>query len=209
MFILTLRNRPATTLVELLMFTAFFAISSAALISLFFSTSEQRVRQQSISSVEQSGVQIMQTLSNRIRSAERILAPADTTSGSILALQLFEQSFNPTVIALSGAALYVGEANTMKRISAQDITISDFSVRNTSVDPTKGSVVMRFTVSQISGVSLRKTYSRLFEAAISLFPDDIVSEQCDCESPVCSDGTYQWQYCEAEVCHDSDVEFSC
>jgi len=209
MFVLTLRSRPATTLIELLMFTAFFAISSAALISFFFSTSEQRVRQQSISSVEQSGVQLMQTLSNRIRSAERIVTPAATSSGSILTLQLFDQSFNPTVIALSGSALYVGEANTLKRISAEDITISGFSVRNTSVDATKGSLVLQFTVSQISGVSLRKTYSRLFEAAISLFPDDIVSEQCDCESPVCSDGTYQWQYCEADECHDAEVELPC
>lgn len=209
MLVLKLRNRPATTLVELLLFTAFFAVSSGALITFFFSTTEQRVRQQSVSAVEQTGVQIMQTLSNRIRSAERIADPAAASSGSILALQLADETYNPTIIGLSGAVLYVGEANTIKRLSPDTVELSNFHVRNTSVDDARASVLMQFTVSQTTKVSTSMTYSRTFEAVVSLFPDDIASTQCGCTAPQCSDGQYQWQYCEEETCVDATVSVPC
>lgn len=209
MFILNFKKRPGTSLVEILMFTAFFAISSGMFIMFFMSTSEQRIRQQLVSTVEQSGVQIMQTLSNRIRSAERILDPTAASSGSVLALQLSDETYNPTIIGLSGSVLYVAEANTIKALSSDMITMSDFSIRNTSVADARASVLVQFTITQTTEVTVPIEYHRTFEAAIPLFPDDIASTQCGCTSPVCSSGTYQWQYCESEICADADMFLPC
>ncbi len=209
MFILKFRQRPATTLVELMLFTAFFAVSSGAMIAFFFSTSEQRVRQQAISKVEQSGVQLMQTLSNRIRSAERIIAPTNGASGSILVLQLSDESLNPTVLGLSGATLFVGEANILKQLTADEMSMTNFTVRNTSVTNTRASVLVGFTLRYTTEITTEITYSRTFEAAISLFPDDIESDQCGCDIPSCQSGQYEWQYCEEESCMDAEGSIPC
>jgi hypothetical protein len=209
MFILNFKHRRGTTLLELLMFTAFFAISSGMFIMFFMSTSEQRIRQNIITTVEQSGVQIMQTLSNRIRSAERILDPAAASSGSVLALQLSDEAYHPTMIGLSGSVLYVAEANTIKALSSDSIVLSDFRIRNTSVADARASVLVQFTITQTTEVTVPIEYHRTFEAAIPLFPDDIASTQCGCTSPMCSSGVYQWQYCESEVCADADVFLPC
>jgi len=191
------------------MFTAFFALSSSMFIMFFMSTSEQRIRQQLITTVEQSGVQIMQTLSNRIRSAERILDPVSTTSGSVLALQLSDETYNPTIIGLSGSVLYVAEANILKTISADSVTLSDFIVKNTSVADARASVLVQFTITQTTEVTVPIEYHRTFEAVVSLFPDDIESTQCECTIPSCTDGTYQWQYCESDICTDADIFLPC
>lgn len=209
MFVLTFHQRRGTTLVELLMFTAFFAISSSMFIMFFISTSEQRVRQQLVSTVEQSGIQIMQTLSNRIRSAERVLDPVAASSGNVLALQLSDETYNPTIIGLSGSVLYAAEANEIKTLSAESIALSDFSIRNTSVAEARESVLVQFTITQQTDITTTLEYSRTFEAAISLFPDDVESTQCGCESPQCAVNTYQWQYCESETCADADVYLPC
>jgi len=209
MLILNFQHRRGTTLVELLMFTAFFALSSSMFIMFFMSTSEQRIRQQLVTTVEQSGVQIMQTLSNRIRSAERVLGPVSASSGSVLALQLSDDTYNPTIIGLSGSVLYVAEANGIKALSSEDISLSDFMVRNTSIANTRASVLVKFTITKTTEVTVPIEYHRTFEVAVSLFPDDIPSTQCGCTTPLCVGGVYQWQYCESEVCADADPFLPC
>lgn len=203
------RTRPATTLVELLLFLAFFALSSGVLLAFFFMTSEQRVRQQTISTVEQSGVQLMQTLSNRIRNSERVLDPLAGSSGSILALQLSDSGLHPTILSLSGSVLYVTEANSIRTLSSESVRISDLNIFNTSVAEDRATVLLRFTVSRSVPLSVPLHYSRTFEALVELFPDDQPGVSCSCPSPGCSAGDYVWQYCVDSTCTDPTVSLSC
>lgn len=202
-------SRPGTTLVELLLFLAFFALSSGVLISFFFMTSEQRVRQQTIATVEQTGVQLLQTLTNRIRSSERILDPARGASGSLLALQLVDEALHPTVMTLSGSLLYAAEANTLKTLSSDDVIITDFVVRNTSSADDKPSVLVRFDVSRSVPLSIPLTYTRRFEVLVQLYPDDEPNPPCSCDAPSCTSGSYDWQYCVDSVCTDATVTVPC
>lgn len=203
------KARSGTSLIELLLFLAFFGLSSGVLLAFFFMTSEQRVRQQAIATVEQTGVQLTQTLSNRIRSSERILDPAIGTSGSILALQLADDILHPTIVGLSGSFLYVGEANTLKVISSDDVIISDFIVQNTSSAEDKASVLIQFDVSRTIPLSIPLDYVRKFEALVPLFPDDQPAPPCSCASPSCSAGSYTWQYCVDTVCTPATVNLPC
>lgn len=202
-------HRSGTTLVELLLFLAFFALSSGVLLAFFFMTSEQRVRQQTISTVEQSGVQIMQTISNRIRNSERVLDPPIGSSGSILALQLSDTELHPTILALSGSSLVVVEANTIRQVSSDDVTISNVRIANTSVAADRATVLVQFTVSRTVPLSTPLHYSRTFESLVELFPDDDPGAPCNCDSPICSAGNYLWQYCIDTVCTDPTVSLSC
>ncbi|MDP6561794.1 MAG: hypothetical protein QF793_02615 [Candidatus Peribacteraceae bacterium] len=202
-------SHPGTTLIELLLFLAFFGLSSGVLLAFFFMTSEQRVRQQAIATVEQTGVQLTQTLTNRIRNSERILSPALGTSGSILALQLADDTLHPTIVALSGTLLYVGEANVLKTLSSSNVEISDLIIHNTSSAEDKASILIQFDVSRKIPLSIPLHYARRFEALVPLFPDDQPEPPCSCASPSCSAGSYTWQYCVDTVCTPATVNLPC
>ncbi|MBT4120148.1 MAG: hypothetical protein HOG89_03635 [Candidatus Peribacter sp.] len=202
-------KRSGTTLIELLLFLAFFGLSSGVLLAFFFMTSEQRVRQQTIATVEQSGVQLIQTLTNRIRSSERILDPAIGTAGDILALQLADDTLYPTIIGVSGSVLYVGEANTLRAMSSSNVTVSNFIIRNTSSAEDLASVLVEFDVTRTVPLTIPLEYTRKFEALVPLFPDDQPSAPCSCASPSCSDGIYSWSYCIDTVCTDATVDLPC
>lgn len=208
-FNLQFRTRAGTTLIELLLFLAFFGLSSGVLLSFFFMTSEQRVRQQAIATVEQTGIQLTQTLTNRIRNSERIMNPSLGASGSILALQLADDVLHPTIVALSGSRLYVAEANTLKVISPDTVTISDFRVQNTSTAADKASVLIQFDVSRTLPLSIPLHYQRRFETLVSLFPDDAPAPPCTCEAPSCTAGSFTWEYCVDTVCTDATVSVPC
>lgn len=201
--------RRGTTLIELLLFLAFFGLSSGVLLAFFFMTTEQRVRQQTIATVEQSGVQIAQTLTSRIRNAERILSPAIGSSGSIVVLQLSDDTVHPTIIALSGSTLYTGEANTLKAISTDDVRITNLLFQNTSSAIDKPSILFQFEAVRTVPLSVHLEYERLFEALVPLFPDDSPSPPCNCALPECTAGNLSWQYCKDAVCTDAEVTLPC
>jgi len=207
--VLLLMKRSGTTLIELLLFLAFFGLSSGVLLAFFFMTSEQRIRQQTIATVEQTGVQLVQTLANRIRNSERILDPPLGSSGSILALQLSDDVLHPTIIGISGSLLYVGEANTLRAMTSTEVTISDFSIHNTSSADEMASVLIQFDISRRMPLSIPLEYTRRFETLVSLFPDDDPSPPCSCAIPSCSAGSYTWQYCVDAVCTTATVNLPC
>lgn len=202
-------SRPGTTFVELILFLAFFSVVSGVLITFFFTTAEQRVRQDSISTVEQAGVQIAQALKTRIRSAERLLDPPLNSSGSVLALQIADEAINPTVVALSGTTLVVAQANTMQNLSSNKVSVSNLHIVNTSASASRGSVLLTYTISRTIPLTVPINYERNFEVFVSLFPDDVESTQCDCIAPACNSGNYEWEYCEEETCYTATGSISC
>ncbi|MBM3231521.1 hypothetical protein FJZ28_04335 [Candidatus Peregrinibacteria bacterium] len=205
-----MKIRPATTLIELLLFLGFFAGSSGVLVAFFFATTGQRLQQQNISSVEQSGLQILQSLAMRIRTAERVLDPVMGQTGAILALQVADQTMHPTVVGLESGALIVGQAETRQVVSSSQVLVEDFVVTNTSVTPSRASVRIRFTVSKPIPTSLTLRYTREFETVISLYPDDVESgNPCSCSSPSCNGGRYRYEYCPSETCVQSPVTLPC
>lgn len=123
----------AFTLVELLLY-----ISTAAVIllvtSLFLSMLlESRIKNQTVAEVEQQGLQVMQLVTQTLRNAAAINAPAQGASASSLSLNTYTAAFNPTVFDLSGGAIRVAEGGgspislTNTRVSASALTFQNLS----------------------------------------------------------------------------------
>lgn len=205
-----MRDRPALSLVELIIFLALLAIASGSVMSILFSTNEQRIEQQTAASVERTGLQILQTLTSHIEQAERILLPALGSSGSILVLQTSMEQQNPTVIGLANAKMDLIERDVRQTITS-DATVSHFSVTNTSPSDNHPSVRLSFIVTQPIPLSHpTRYYERSFETAVVLFPDDLPSgDVCGCPSPTCSDDIFHWQICDTGVCTQSAVTLPC
>lgn len=204
-----LRHRRGTTLVELLLFLAFFALSSGVILAFFFSTSEQRIRQQTVMIVDQSGIQLLQSISNRIRNAEKIIDPPLGSSGSILTLQMPQEDENPNIIALQSGALIVITHDSLSALGSDRVEVTDFSVRNTSSATDRQSALVSFTLTRTLPLTTPLIYSRPFEALVTVFPDDALNPHCSCTAPACVGGAYTWQVCDAEVCSNAVTPLSC
>jgi len=202
-------RRPGTTLVELLLFLAFFALSSGAVLAFFFSTSEQRIRQQTVMTVDQSGIQLLQILSERIRNAERVIAPAIGSSGTILTLQMPVEEDSPSIFVQQSGSILLVAHDTPLFLGSERVVVSQFIVRNTSSSTERQSVLVNFTLTRSIALTTPLTYSRPFEMLVTLFPDDAVNTHCGCAAPVCTTGRYLWQVCEADVCSNATTELQC
>ena len=204
------KYRPGVSLVEMLLFLGFFALVSGVVVALLFSSSEQRVRQEAIADVDQSGIQLLQTFTRRIRRAERILDPARGATGSILFLQMAQDSENPTIIAQGSGVILVAEANSTRPLTGSgNVVATNFLAYNTSPAVDKQSVFISFTISKTVPLTTNPKYSRTFEALISLFPDDQLEGNCGCTPPVCNEGSYRWGYCQTGSCSTASAALTC
>ncbi|MDO8468652.1 MAG: type II secretion system protein [Candidatus Peribacter sp.] len=205
-------RRPGTTLVELLLFLAFFAVVGGTVISILFATSDQRVRQQTIASVERTGLQALQGLRWRIEHAERVTDPPRGHSGSNLALQMASESDDPLIIGADSGSLVFVLHDTKKTLTPEGMTVSHFVVRNMSPSATHPAVLLSFDLAETYPLpsSQVSQYLQHFEMAVSLLPDDApVGNECGCAVPACQGGTYRWQVCTADECVPAITTLPC
>ncbi|MBU0766925.1 hypothetical protein KKF55_04040 [Patescibacteria group bacterium] len=203
-------RRLGTSLVELIMFLAFFALCSGVLIGVLSSSSEQRVRQQTIATVEQEGMQLLQMLTRRIRRAEQITYPLAGASGSALVLQLADEGQDPTIIALETGSIKVAEGNTIRILSSEGLSISNLQFQNTSVSADAQSTTISFDIIKVIPLPTAGTYSRSFESIVLLFPDhQRTGNGCGCSTPSCTDDVLSWGVCDGETCGDAVGSLPC
>ena len=198
-------------MVEILLFMAIFAVCSGVVISLLFTSTEQRVQQQAIAQVDQSGIQLLQTLTRRIRRAERVLYPTQGSSGSVLALRMAQNAEDPTILALQTGALLLGEYNTIRPLtSTGELLVTNFIVRNTSALDSRQSVEISFSITRAISLPKITVYERDFSALVTLFADDTLEgNSCGCDAPSCTANVYIWEYCTEQTCTASPVSFVC
>ncbi len=205
------RSRAGMSLVELLIFIAVLGIVVSVGLPILFSSTENRVLQQTVSIVEHNGIQVLQNMEFRIHHAERILFPPMGEAGSFLALQTASGATNPTIIGYMTGSLAIVERATRERISSSQVAITDFTVRNTSASSTRQSVHISFRVSRTIKLQQPHSYIQWFEATIPLYPaDDPVGENCGCMDPMCAgNDIVEWMVCEEETCLTGTTPLIC
>jgi len=219
-----LPDRQGFTLVELLLFLAIFSIVAVVMLPMLYATVETRMRQQTIELVEDNANQALQQtielvednanqalqqIERRIRNAERIIAPAMGSTGSVLVLQMASGSLNPTIIGAQTGALLVIEYDLRRTLTSSQVAISKFIVRNTSSDDDAPSASFSFTVSRTIRLQMPHTYTRLFEAAATLHPADDPQGDCGCSAASCSDGVVTWYVCSGGTCSEREDDMAC
>ena len=147
-----------------------------------------------------------------MRHAERVLEPPLGESGAVLALQTGTPDMNPTIVGIKGGSLLMIEKYNEFGLSDALVRVSNFRVFNTSASADMPSVYVRFTLTRDIPLPQIHSYSRAFEGAFSLFPDDEASgDACGCAAPVCagSGSLYLWETCEGEACEALSSHLSC
>jgi type II secretory pathway pseudopilin PulG len=204
-------SRRGATLLELIIFLAVLGMVIATALPLLFSATENRLLQQTISTVEQNGTQIVQNAGIYIRNAERIVQPAIGQTGSVLVLQTSSGATNPTIIGISSGSLSVIEFDLLEHISSPQVAVQHFEVRNTSTSADRQSVAISFRISRTIRLQQPHSYAQNFETTFSLMPDDVTEgDDCQCMPASCDGGDiFQWQICDAGNCMSASAQMDC
>lgn len=205
---MTPRVRDGFSLLETLLFFGILSIMSGTIVAVYISTQEARIRQRSVAELEQTGTSLLETMTKNIRRAEKVLAPATNTTGSILTLQMASNSEYPTIFARtpSGNLVNVQKTSTAGLLTS-NVTISKLTFRNVA----DANVAYSFDLTIIIPTVVPTPYTRTFSTTVTLFPDD-QSEAggCSgCTAPICTNHKYIWYHCDNGTCTQSDTAIAC
>lgn len=96
------------TLIELLLYIAMIGALLTGVTMFFGTTLDARVKNQSISEVDQQGAQIMELITQTIRNADSVTTPAAGASGSTLTLAVPTPAASPTIFNMNGTTTVLG-----------------------------------------------------------------------------------------------------
>ena len=203
-----LRLRSGFSLLETVLFLGILSIMSGTIVAVYIATQESRIRQRAVAELEQTGTELLSSMTKNIRRAEKVLAPATNATGSILALQMASSGEYPMIFAQNAVAnlVYVQKTGTSSLLSSH-VTISKLVFRNVG----DTNVAYSFDLSMTIPTVVPKLYTRSFAATVTLFPDD-QSEAggCGtCTAPVCTNHQYIWYHCDNGTCAQSDLTIAC
>ena len=197
------KSRPGVSFIEMLIFVAIVALMAGTMIPLLFNATESRQRQDAIALVEQNAAQVMETITQEVRKAERILDPPMGGTGYILALQTGSGATNPTIIARDSGSIVLILGQRRRTLSSDLVGATYFGVDNTSVVEDRQSAAVSLGFRRTIRLHQPLTYESNFTAVINLHPDDTpTSDSCNCLLPYCdtTSGLYVWQVCEDGLC---------
>lgn len=158
------------TLIELLLYVSIVGamiLTVAAILPLFM---QSRVKNQTISEVEQQGTVVMQIITQTVRNAENITGPSTGTTASSVTLDVVTAGLDPTIFDLSGGAIRITEgAGSPVSLTNSRITASDLTFQNLSRTSTPGIIRVQFTLTGVNPEGRQEyNYSRTFYGSASL-----------------------------------------
>jgi len=147
------------TLIELLLY---IAISSLMLLMISFFLMmiiQSRIKNQTMSEVEQQGLQVMQIIKQTIRNAESIISPSQGETSTTLNLDVINVADDPTIFDSSGGVIRITEGvGSPISLTNSKVMVSNLSFRNLSRANTPGIIRIRFTLEYINSTD-RNEYS--------------------------------------------------
>lgn len=146
------KSQRGLTLVEMLLYVS---ISSIILLSLsVFLTFllSQRIKNQSISDVNQQGLQVIQLMTQTVRNARSVDTPLIGATSSSLSMTMTDPSLSPTVFDVSGGVIRIKEGNNaVIPLTNSHVNIQSFIIQNiSSASSTDRMVRISFTVDHIN-----------------------------------------------------------
>ncbi|HKU18841.1 MAG TPA: prepilin-type N-terminal cleavage/methylation domain-containing protein [Candidatus Saccharimonadales bacterium] len=166
------RNRQqGYTLLELLLYVALIGALLTSVVSYFGIVADSRVKNQTIIEVNDQAIALMDVITQTVRNATAITAPAAGASGSSLTLTVPTGSLSPTVFALSGTTATIKEgAGAAVNLTDSEVQITSLTFTNLTRTGTSGAVQISFTMTRVNPASrneydYQKTFTTTAEVA--------------------------------------------
>lgn len=165
-----MRNNRGFTLVEMLLYISLAGILIVVLISMFTLSLNARLKNQSMSEVNQQGIAAIEYMTNTLRNATAYTSPAAGASANSLTATVPTASLSPTIFSLNGTILQVKEgAAAAIPLTNSNVQITALSFKNLSRTSTPGVVQINLTVSKTNPSSRNEfDYQKTFTTSVAL-----------------------------------------
>jgi prepilin-type N-terminal cleavage/methylation domain-containing protein len=152
------------TLIELLLYVAIIGVLLTAIMAFFGLTTGARVKNQSISEVNQQGVSAMDQMLQTIRNATSVTTPTTGTSGSTITVVVPTASLSPTTYSLSGTTLQIVEGTgSAVPLTNSKVQISNLTFKSLGRSAANTDVQVSFTVTRTNTAGRNEyDYSKTF-----------------------------------------------
>ena len=119
------------TLIELLLYVSIVGTLLIAVTGFLALSTEARVKNQSISEVNQQGIAVMNMMMQAIRNSTGVTLPATGATGSVLTVTMPTAGISPTVFDLNGSTLQIkeGTGSTIP-LTNNKVQVAAFTVKN-------------------------------------------------------------------------------
>lgn len=160
------------TLIELLLYVSMIGILLSAVTVFFGITADARVKNQTISEINDQGAYAMDYIAQTIRNASSVSSPAVGASGSSLTLTVPTGSLSPSVFALSNGVLQITEGtNAAVALTSSKLQATAFTVKNLSRSGTPGLIQVSLTLVRVNPAGRNEyDYQRTFITSAALRP---------------------------------------
>jgi len=138
-------NNRGFTLIELLLYTVIAACLLLAITAMIALLTQSRVKNKTISLVEQQGTQILQILNQEIRNSVVIISPTNGNSGDTLQVQDF--SGKNTTFNVTSGTLRETILNQTISLSSNQLVVTDLHFANLTPNSLQNSIKIKFTLS--------------------------------------------------------------
>lgn len=162
--------RMGYTLIELLLYVGIVGTLLVAMSTFFATVAEARIKNQTISEVDQQGTAAMEYMSRTIRNATSITSPAAGASAASLTLVVPTGALSPTVFSLSSSALRVQEAaGAPVTLTGGKVQVTALTFANLTRSGTSGIVQISMTLSRINPSNLNAyDYQQTFVTSVAI-----------------------------------------
>ena len=160
------------TLIELLLYVGIVG-SLLTAVTLYFATStESRVKNQSIVEVNQQGTLAMEYITQTVRNADSITSPTAGNSASSLTLVVPTGAESPTIFDLASGALRSKKgAAAAVALTNGKVQITSLSFTNLTRASTPGVVQVSFTISRVNNTNKNEyDYQKTFTGTAAVRP---------------------------------------
>lgn len=164
------KQQSGYTLLELLLYVAIVGTLLISITAFFGMVADARVKNQSVSEVNDQGTAVMDSLTQTIRNATSITAPAAAGSGASLTLVVPTGSLSPTVFSLNGTTLQVTEGTgSAVALTSNDVQITSLTFKNLTRSGTSGIVQVSFVIQRTNPNSRNEyDYQRTFTSSAEI-----------------------------------------
>ena len=159
------------TLIELLLYVVILGMLLGSVVSFFGMVTEARVKNQTVAEVDEQGTMVMDYMTQTIRNASSISAPAaGGVAASSLTLVVPTAVLSPTIFSLSGTTLQIKEGTAAAvPLTNGKVQISGLSFKNLTRSGTSGIVQVSFTISRVNPNNRNEfSYQKTFTGSAEL-----------------------------------------
>lgn len=160
------------TLIELLLYVAIVGTLLLSVSAFFAVSTSSQVKDQVENNVNQEALFALNLMTQTIRNANSITAPAIAGTGTSLTLSVPTAAKSPTIFDVNSGSLQVKEGTGAAiALTSSDVTVSNFTVKNLGRSGTPGIVQISFTVSNNTTSSRSEVnYQKTFTTSASIRP---------------------------------------